>query len=309
VSVIVPAYRVTPYIAEALDSVLAQSYADYELIVVNDGCPDSVALEAALRRYLDRIVYVKKDHGGVSSARNAGIRVAQAPLIALLDGDDAWMPDYLAVQTDYLRAHPQTDIVYGNAVLIGDSPVSGRRAMDLSPSHGEVTLESLVLRRCTVFTSSVLARKAAIVGVGGFDESLQQSEDFDLWVRAVHAGVKISYHEQVIYRRRARKAGLSADGVVMGEAALTVLKRLSQTLALSVPETSALTTARQAFQADVDYLRMKRSLHTKDVPAALGELGRMLQVHWTLRHALLGVALLCAPRLTLRVSDWRERQS
>src|SRR5262249_43809454 len=90
VSVIIPAYGVTPYIAEALDSVLAQTYTDFELIVVNDGCPDTAALEAVLRPYLDHIVYVKKENGGVSSARNAGIRVARAPLIALLDGDDAW---------------------------------------------------------------------------------------------------------------------------------------------------------------------------------------------------------------------------
>ena len=165
VSVIIPAYGVTPYIAEALDSVFAQTFNDFELIVVNDGCPDSGALEAALRPYLDRIVYLKKENGGVSSARNAGIRVARAPLIALLDGDDAWTPDYLAVQTEFLREHPQTDIVYSNGVVFGDSPLAGRLGMDLSPSYGEVNFESLISCRCSVMTS-VLARKAAILGVG-----------------------------------------------------------------------------------------------------------------------------------------------
>ena len=144
VSVIIPAYGVTAYIAEALDSVLAQTYTDFEIILVNDGCPDTAALEAVLRPYLDRIVYVKKENGGVSSARNAGIRVARAPLIALLDGDDAWTPDYLAVQTSFLREHPQTDIVYSNGVVFGDSRLAGCLAMDLSPSHGEVNFESLL---------------------------------------------------------------------------------------------------------------------------------------------------------------------
>src|SRR5215470_4942220 len=210
VSVIIPAYGVTLYIAEALDSVLAQTYTDFELIVVNDGCPDTAALEAVLRPYLDRIVYVKKENGGVSSARNAGIGVARAPLIALLDGDDAWMPDYLAVQTEFLRTHPQTDIVYSNGIVFGDSPLTGRLGMDLSPSHGEVNFESLVSCRCSVMTS-VLARKAAILAVGGYDESLRRAEDFDLWVRAAHAGVKIAYHERLIYRYRQRSSGLSAD--------------------------------------------------------------------------------------------------
>src|SRR5215813_1636293 len=255
VSVIIPAYGVTPYIAEALDSVFAQTYTDFELIVVNDGCPDTAALEVVLRPYLDRIVYVKKENGGVSSARNAGIRVAQAPLIALLDGDDAWTPDYLAVQTDFLREHPQTDIVYSNGVVFGDTPLAGRLAMDFSPSHGEVNFESLVSCRCSVMTA-VLARKAAILAVGGFDESLRRAEDFDLWMRAAHAGIKISYHERVIFRHRKRNSGLSADRAAMREGALAALEKLSRTLSLSAAEKRALAQAQQAFRTDVIYYRM-----------------------------------------------------
>ena len=306
VSVIVPAFGVTPYIAAALDSVLAQTYGDYELIVVNDGCPDSRALEAVLRTYLDRIVYVKQENGGVSSARNAGMRVARAALVAFLDGDDTWTPDYLAVQTEFLRTHPQTDIVYSDGVVFGDGPLAGRQMSDLSPSHGEVNFESLVSCRCSV-TTSVLARKAAILAVGGFDESLRRAEDFDLWVRAAHAGVKIAYHERVIYRYRQRSSGLSADAVAMREAAVAALEKLGRTLSLSADERAALTKAQQEFRADILYFRMMHALRAKDAPAALSALRQLLRLRWTLKYALLAIGLRCVPQLALRVADRRAR--
>jgi glycosyltransferase involved in cell wall biosynthesis len=307
VSVIVPAFGVTPYIAAALDSVLAQTYSDYELIVVNDGCPDSSALETVLRPYLERIVYVKKENGGVSSARNAGMRVARAPLIAFLDGDDTWTPEYLAVQTEFLRTHPQTDIVYSNGIVFGDSPLAGRQVSDLSPSHGEVNFESLVSCRCSV-TTSVLARKAAILSVGGgFDENLRRAEDFDLWVRAAHAGVKIAYHERVIYRYRHRSSGLSADAVAMREAAVAALEKLGRTLSLSADERAALTKAQQEFRADICYFRMMQALRAKDAPGALSALQQLLRLRWTLKYALLVIGLRCVPQLALRVADRRAR--
>src|SRR5262249_53899875 len=88
VSVIIPAYRVTQYIVGALDSVLAQTFTDYETIVINDGCPETAALERVLEPYRDRIIYFKQENRGPAAARNTGIRAARAPLIALLDADD-----------------------------------------------------------------------------------------------------------------------------------------------------------------------------------------------------------------------------
>lgn len=305
VSVIIPAYGVTQYIAGTLDSVLAQTYRDFEVIVVNDGCPDSAALEAALRPYSERIVYLRKENGGVSSARNAGMRAARAPLIAMLDGDDAWLPDFLAVQTDYLRSHPDTDIVYCDGTIFGDTPLADRTLMEFSPSRGEATFESLVSLRCSVILTSVVARKAAILAVGGFDESLRRAEDFDLWLRAAHAGARISYHRGALFRYRQRATGLSADGIAMREAGLLALDKLARTLQLSASEQAALATGMQEYRADVSYLRMREAMRERDTQTALAAVRELLPVRRRMKFALLALALRWAPRLTMSVVHWR----
>src|SRR5262245_21891186 len=94
VSVIIPAYNVAPYIAETLDSLLAQSYADYEAIVVNDGSTDETEQVIApyLKRFNGRLTYIKQENRGLPGARNAGMRQARGRYIVLLDGDDTWLP-------------------------------------------------------------------------------------------------------------------------------------------------------------------------------------------------------------------------
>src|SRR5262245_50161993 len=103
VSVIVPAYNVAGYISETLDSVFAQTFGDLEVIVINDGSPDSQGLEIALAPYLDRIVYIKQPNKGAAAARNTGIEAARGEIVAFLDGDDVWLPNYLELQVRVLR--------------------------------------------------------------------------------------------------------------------------------------------------------------------------------------------------------------
>src|ERR1700675_1256078 len=98
VSVIIPCYNTARFVAQALESVFAQIYSDYEVVVVNDGSPDTVELERVLAPWADRIVYVKTDNNGLAGARNNGIRVARGEFIALLDSDDAYDLNYLDAQ-------------------------------------------------------------------------------------------------------------------------------------------------------------------------------------------------------------------
>src|ERR1017187_1702587 len=100
VSVIIPAYRAAQSIAATLGSVLAQTFKDYEIIVVNDGSPDSEELEKALEPYRDRIIYLRQENQGPGGARNTGILTASGQYVALLDADDIWAPEHLAAQLD-----------------------------------------------------------------------------------------------------------------------------------------------------------------------------------------------------------------
>ncbi|MEJ7709179.1 MAG: glycosyltransferase family A protein [Pyrinomonadaceae bacterium] len=144
VGVIVPTYNTANYIQETLDSIFAQTFKDYEVVVVNDGSPDTEELERVLAPYFSRITYIKQENRGWSVARNTAIRATQAPLIALLDSDDIWEPNYLAMQVAEMQRDATIDVLYPDAGTFGDSIFAGRTYMDLCPSNGEVTFESLL---------------------------------------------------------------------------------------------------------------------------------------------------------------------
>src|SRR6266581_343390 len=187
VSVIMPAYNVAGFIGMALESVFAQTFTDFEVIVVNDGSPDTERLERELEPHRGRILYIKQENGGVSAARNAGIRAARGTFVAHLDPDDLWEPDYLAEQLAALAHDPSIDALYPDALIFGDAPEAGCRFMDWCPSDGEVTIESLFKSRCHVMYS-ITARRETLLRIGLFDEDLRCAEDFDLWLRVLKSG-------------------------------------------------------------------------------------------------------------------------
>jgi glycosyltransferase involved in cell wall biosynthesis len=267
VSVIIPAYRVTEYIAETLDSVLAQTFTDYEIILVNDGCPDTPALERVLEPYRARIVYIKQANCGLAAARNTAIRASRAPLVALLDGDDAWEPDYLEHQIGMMRADPTIDILYPNAVIIGDTPHAGRMLMDFSPSEGEVTFAKLARLECVV-TVSVVAKREVLERAGLFNPALRRVEDFELWLRVAAAGGRIAYHRKPLLRYRRRATSLSADSAAMRRVGLEVLERLGRTLSLEESQRRGLEEGCQRFQADVAYFEAQQALAEGDASRA-----------------------------------------
>src|SRR5438270_13228585 len=103
ISVVMPAYKVAPYIGEALESVFAQTFTDYEVIVVNDGSPDTEDFEQAIEPYISRIRYLRQENRGASVARNTGLQAARGEFIAFLDADDLWLPPYLDQQMKFIR--------------------------------------------------------------------------------------------------------------------------------------------------------------------------------------------------------------
>src|SRR3954454_18431717 len=209
VSVVIPAYNAAPFIAETLDSVFAQTILPQEVIVVNDGSPDTPDLERNLAPYLDRIIYRIQQNKGVSAARNTAIRAATQPLIACLDSDDLWDPKYLEVHTKYMRENPEADLVYGNAVKFGEGAERKRTFMDMNPSNGDVTFEKLIRLQCNVNTS-VTVRREAVLKAGLYDEKLKTAEDFDLWLRICKNG-RLIYHREILMMSRRRPGSLSTQ--------------------------------------------------------------------------------------------------
>src|SRR5689334_24122006 len=136
VSVIIPAYNAAAFIGETLDSVFAQTFADFEVIVVNDGSPDTEALERELARYPEKLRYIKQENQGAAAARNTGIKAARGEFVAFLDADDTWLPVFLEKQLELLERTP-ADVVWADALICGDSPLAGRTFMQVQPSFAE----------------------------------------------------------------------------------------------------------------------------------------------------------------------------
>lgn len=270
VSVIIPAYNAARFIKEALDSVFAQTYPYFEVMLVNDGSPDTPDLEEVLRPYIKRINYIKQENRGLSGARNSGLRAASGKLVALLDADDIWLPDYLMEQVTFLQNRPEFDLVYSDARMFGETPHAGKRYMDLFPSNGEATAAAIVSRQCHVFVS-VLARREVLVTIG-FDESLRSCEDFDCWIRFAAAGHRIGYQRKVLVLCRRRKDSLSADFGTMAHYKFMVLAKCSRLWPAGTREHQLVLDAIAAKNAEIETLQAKADLSRRNIPGAIAHL-------------------------------------
>jgi glycosyltransferase involved in cell wall biosynthesis len=306
VSVIISAYQVTAYISETLDSVCAQSFRDYEIIVVNDGCPDTENLERVLAPYRSHLTYIQQPNAGPAAARNAGICIARAPLVATLDGDDLWHRDYLDVQVSMLAADSSVDVVYPDAIYFGNPSLEGRRFMEFCKSEGEVTFETLITQSCNVFTS-VTARKSALVKAGLFDPEFRRSEDFDLWVRVVKSGGRIAYHRQALVRYRQRDDSLSANSSAMLRGALRVLDKFAATMDLSARELQVLERARRSFRARLDLSLAKEAFERRDTAAAIQGLRQANTFLKSPRLLLIATLLQICPGMLQKVYRARRK--
>ncbi len=179
VSVIIPTHNRAALVREAVASVLAQSWQDLEILVVDDGSTDGTA--AALASFAAQIRLLHRaSRGGVSAARNAGIQAARGKWLAFLDSDDLWLPEKLARQMAFLAAHPdlnlcQTEETWVRRGVRVNQPRSHRKV------GGRIFFASL--ERCLVSPSAVILHRRLFEEHGAFDEDLPAAEDYDLWLR------------------------------------------------------------------------------------------------------------------------------
>ncbi len=297
VSVVVPAFRAAPYIAGTLDSILAQTFRGYEIIVVNDGSPDTEDLERVLHPYRGRIEYIVQENRGQAGARNTGIRRSRAEFVAVLDQDDQWEPEFLSFQTSVMQADPGLDVHYCDAKFFGDSPRCGRSVMEFTPSKGAVTFHRLIRRECTVLNCAALSRRETVVRAGMFNESLRYGEDIDLWLRIARLGGRIGYRGNILARCRLREDSVSANVDRMIEGYLRVLGETRRCGDLTPSGMEVVDRQIESEKASLDLARGKEALRKGDVDTAIQHLQNANACLHRLKFTVILFLLRLAPRL------------
>ncbi|MDX2471393.1 MAG: glycosyltransferase family A protein [SAR324 cluster bacterium] len=225
VSIIMPAYNSEATIGDAVATVIAQNYKSWELVIINDGSTDSTEKVAASFED-DRIRLITHINCGVAKSRNRGLEEASGELIAFLDADDLWLPDKLQMQVEqFAKGGERLGLAHHNYVEFGDF---GERL----PGHlkhckglalaGEIWQDLMVVN--FIGTLSVMVKKEALTQVGGFDETLNGPEDWDLWIK-VAKDWQIGYIPEPLALYRQHEGGISKDYRPYAAQILKVLER------------------------------------------------------------------------------------
>ena len=258
VSVVIPAYNSARYIAATLDSVFAQSVLGYEVLVVNDGSPETDSLESALEPYQSKIRYFKQENRGPSAARNLAIQAARGKYVAFLDSDDLWMPLHLQKQVEFLEEHPQYGLAYANGVVLrGDAPVG--ILFETTPQSSPTDFDGLLHERSTVITSSAVVSRQALLRVGLFDEHLRRCEDYDLWLRLSHAGFGLSFTRELQICHRLGN-GLASSNELMKRALIQVYEKHLALGTLNASQAHFVRKKIDKLVAAIEYRRAKQAL-------------------------------------------------
>ncbi len=281
ISVIVPAYKTRATIGETLDSVLAQTFEDYEIVVVDDGSPDDVVEFVAGQYPMVRLV--RQENRGLAGARNAGIREARGEWVAFLDSDDVWLPDKLERQVELLR--PGTDVVYSDCWFWRDGERTERWSRQHGAAEGQIG-HDLVTRRVMLPVLTVVVRRSVVLAAGGFDESLREVEDYDLWLRLAMAGARFGYVAEPTALYRLSAGQMSSNALRMAQTQLRVYQKLATSLGPGSPYAAEVRAEVKRFRLEVLHQRRRGA-------AARG--ARLVTAALTLRMAAV------APERTLRV--------
>jgi glycosyltransferase involved in cell wall biosynthesis len=197
VSVLIGVWNGAPQVGEAIQSVLSQTAADLELIVIDDDSSD--ATPAILKSFHDpRLRITRRARGGLTSALNAALAMARAPLVARLDADDIALPQRLERQLEYLKGHPDVGLL-GTAARETDA--AGQEVTIVRPPMDDAEIRRTLIRRNPFVHSSIVMRRAAVEQAGGYDEAFPVAQDYDLWMRMSRVTRMANLSDLLVIRR------------------------------------------------------------------------------------------------------------
>lgn len=224
VSVIIPTFNCARYITKAIESVLNQTYKDFEIIVMDDGSTDNT--RELLLKYISegKIKYYFQNNKGQSAARNTAIKLSHGDLIALLDADDIWFPEKLKLQVNYFLDHTDVAMVHSN-ISIGTNDSIITPDLPIIKRHRSFSIFEELYLGNFVNISTVVLRRESLNVAGLFDEGLRKAEDYDLWLR-VAANFKVGYQDVVTGVYRIHNDNSSRDTIGMNIGVLNVLKKM-----------------------------------------------------------------------------------
>jgi len=241
VSVIIPTYNSGRFIAEAIQSVLEQSYQNHQIIVVDDGSTDTT--REVLKKFRHHIKYVYQMNLGPSAARNAGIKIAKGDYICFLDADDLWTANKLEAQMAFMTSHPEIGLFFSDFEEFNGEKTLRKSFLKTKSLYSEIISKipienafNKLLLVNFIPTSTVMVRKHCFLKVGLFDESLRSVEDRDMWLR-IAAFFKIACLPLTLSRKRLHDSNISRGRSLAVRSLIKVVEKHSCQFANLVSDT------------------------------------------------------------------------
>ena len=274
VSVIMPALNAGATIGPAIESVLRQTMADLELLVVDDGSSDDTP--AVVTRFAQadpRVRLLAQANAGPGPARNAGFRAGAGRFYAFLDSDDEWAPRFLEAQLSILAAWPEVDVVCGNAWNRGGAR-DGQPARPVGVGPEEIPLVEMLGNEQAFFIMSVF-RRTVIDAVGGFDPAMFTNEEYEMWIRAALSGFRFVRNPEPLGWYACRSGSLSSSDARMVEGILRVYAKTRPLLAPASMERAILDRQVARFEIELMAIHARTSLARGDRAAAARHLAAL----------------------------------